>query len=67
MTDTLTYHEGPLGVGVSKDGKVLGMIRKTRDGYMVAITGFKPGLDGKRGDHLFPDLCSAKAACEQHA
>ena len=61
----VTYREGPLGVGVLLDGRIAGLIRKTtRDGWLVAVTGFKPGDGLPRGAHLFPSLELAKLMCE---
>jgi hypothetical protein len=54
-----TFVKGPLGWAVIKDSKPVGLIRKTRDGYQVSVTGCKPG-DGRQ--HLFPTLKAAKGA-----
>jgi hypothetical protein len=59
----ITFNKGPLGWGVTQDGRIIGMIRKTRDGYLVAIEGFKPGDGRPSSSHLFKTLAAAKRAC----
>lgn len=63
----ITYHKGPLGWGVSKDGRQVGLIRwaPVARQWLVSVEGFKPGHDpATRGKHLFPSLKLAKAKVE---
>ena len=64
----ITYHKGPLGYAVAKNGRPIGVIKDAGGRWLGSINGFRPGVDpATRGKHSVLTLREAKALVELHA